>query len=72
LPDISQEGISEPTAEGTGGATTPPDSEIFNKFGPACFRDRCHAYYDFVSGGFLALIVGCLVLLCAILVIAFS
>ena len=41
------------------------DSEIFNKFGPASFEDRRRIVgnHDFVSDGFLALIVTALVLL---------
>jgi hypothetical protein len=51
------------------------DSEIFNKFGPASVSDRrCTMRdHDFVSDGFLALIVAALVLLCSgWLVLAFS
>jgi len=51
------------------------DSEIFNKFGPASVSDRrcTMRNHDFVSDGFLALIVTALVLLCSsLLVIAFG
>ena len=51
------------------------DSEIFNRFVPVSFGDRRCAMrtHDFVSDGFLALIVSCLVMLCSgLLVLAFS
>jgi len=43
------------------------DSEIFNKFVPASLTTerRTMPTHDFVSGGFLVLIVSCLVLLCS-------
>ena len=50
------------------------DSEIFNKFGRSIESGRCTMRnHDFVSNGFLALIVAGLLLLCSgLLVIAFS
>jgi hypothetical protein len=50
-----------------GNLAAKPDSEIFNKFGPASVSDgRCTMRdHDFVSDGFLALIVAALVLLCS-------
>ena len=50
------------------------DSEIFNKFGRNIESGRCTMRnHDFVSDGFLALIVAGLLLLCSgLLVIAFS
>jgi hypothetical protein len=50
------------------------DSEIFNKFGRSIESGRCTMRnHDFVSDGFLALIVAGLLLLCSgLLVIAFS
>src|SRR5437763_1090003 len=50
------------------------DSEIFNKFGPASRAARCTMRnHDFVSDGFLALIVaGLLLLFSSLLVVAFA
>jgi len=46
------------------------DSEIFNKFGRSIESGRCTMRnHDFVSDGFLALIVAGLLLLCSILVV---
>jgi len=46
------------------------DSEIFNKFGCSIENGRCiMRNHDFVSDGFLALIVAGLLLLCSILVV---
>jgi hypothetical protein len=54
--------------------TQKADSEIFNKFGRSIESGRCTMRnHDFVSDGFLALIVASLLLLCSsLLVIAFS
>jgi hypothetical protein len=54
--------------------TQKADSEIFNKFGRSIEGGRCTMRnHDFVSDGFLALIVAGLLLLCSgLLLIAFS
>jgi hypothetical protein len=51
-------------------STQKADSEIFNKFGRSIESGRCTMRnHDFVSNGFLALIVAGLLLLCSILVV---